>query len=82
MIKRVVGFGPGKVRPAEWVMFRGSPREEDTMGERPVVQVQSGVGLVWLMGYMFTIGYTRPDIWHILLGIILWPYQLGMALKH
>ena len=80
LIKRPVGFGPGKVRPAKWVMFRGG--EEDAMADRPVVQVQSGVGLVWLMGYLFTIGYTRPDVWHILLGIILWPWQLGMALRH
>lgn len=81
MIKKVVGFGPGQQRPAKWVMFRGEG-EGDTMGERPVVQVQSGVGLVWLMGFMFTIGYTRADVWHILLGIILWPWQLGVALRH
>ena len=81
MIRQTVGYGPGQQRPAKWVMFRG-PHEEDAMGERPVVQVNSGVGLFWLIGYLFTIGYTRPDVWHILLGIILWPYQLGMALRH
>jgi hypothetical protein len=80
MIRKTVGYGPGQQRPAKWVWFRGP--EEAAMSDRPVVRVQSGVGLVWLMGYLFTIGYTRPDWWHILLGILLWPYQLGMALKH
>ena len=80
MIRNIVGFGRGQVRPAKWIMYRGGS-QEDSMNDKPVVQVNSGVGFVWLMGYMFTIGYTRPDIWHILLGILLWPYQLGMALK-
>ena len=38
-------------------------------------------GVVWLIGWLFTIGLLRlPFFWKGVLAIILWPYYLGGAL--
>ncbi len=34
----------------------------------------------WLVGWLFTIGYTQPSFWRAVLDILIWPYFLGRAL--
>ena len=36
-------------------------------------------GIIWFIGFLFTIGYANLVWWKILLGIIIWPYFLGQA---
>ena len=38
-------------------------------------------GVIWFIGWLFTIGYVNLIWWKILLGIIIWPYYLGVALR-
>ena len=43
-----------------------------------------GAGLtggIWFMGWLFTIAYANLVWWKIILGIVIWPYYLGMAVK-
>jgi hypothetical protein len=43
---------------------------------------QSGTaGIIWLIGWLFTIGYAQLSFFKGLLGIIVWPYYLGDLLK-
>ncbi|MFC1969781.1 hypothetical protein ACFLVV_01010 [Chloroflexota bacterium] len=37
-------------------------------------------GAIWFIGWLFTIGYAGLVWWKILLGLIVWPYFLGVAL--
>lgn len=37
----------------------------------------SSTGLVWFMGWLFTIGFLKLGFWQGLLGLIVWPYFLG-----
>jgi hypothetical protein len=37
-------------------------------------------GMIWFIGWLFTIGYASLVWWKILLGLIIWPYFLGVAL--
>jgi hypothetical protein len=37
------------------------------------------VGMVWFIGWLFTIGYANLIWWKIILGIVIWPYYLGQA---
>jgi len=38
-------------------------------------------GPIWCIGWLFTIGYCHhPFFWKGVLGLIIWPYYLGMAL--
>jgi hypothetical protein len=39
-------------------------------------------GPVWIMGWLFTIGYLgMPFFWQGLLALLIWPYYLGTALR-
>ena len=37
-------------------------------------------GGLWILGWMFTIGYLHLAFWQAVLAIIIWPYDLGVAL--
>ncbi len=45
--------------------------------ERIRVEQHSAVGLLWLGGWLFTIGYLNLGFWKGLLAILLWPYYMG-----
>jgi len=36
-------------------------------------------GIIWFIGWLFTIGYANLVWWKIILGIVVWPYYLGQA---
>ena len=38
-------------------------------------------GIFWFIGFLFTIGYANLVWWKILLGIVIWPYFLGQAVR-
>ena len=50
--------------------------------ERPI-KVENGgiVGTVWFIGWLFTIAFAQLGFWQVLLGLIIWPYYLGLALR-
>ena len=37
-------------------------------------------GMVWLVGWLFTIGFLHLTFWRGALAIIVWPYYLGVAI--
>jgi hypothetical protein len=38
-----------------------------------------GFGIIWFIGWLFTIGYAELVWWKIILGIVVWPFYLGQA---
>ena len=48
--------------------------------ERIRIEQHSSVGLLWVAGWLFTIGYLHLSFWRGVLAIIVWPYYLGSAL--
>ncbi len=38
-------------------------------------------GALWVIGWLFTIGYLHLVWWKIILGIVVWPLYLGWALS-
>jgi len=52
-------------------------RQEGNMDNRVKISQQSGFGMIWFIGWLFTIGYLKLGFWMGLLGIIVWPYFLG-----
>lgn len=45
------------------------------------VRVDTGMGTIWFIGWMFTIGYLKLRFWIAVLALILWPYYLGTNLR-
>lgn len=40
-----------------------------------------GLGIFWLAGWLFTIGYLKLDFWKAVIAIVVWPYYLGKHYK-
>lgn len=38
-------------------------------------------GTLWFIGWLFTIGFAHLSWWKIIVGIIIWPYFLGVAIS-
>lgn len=38
-------------------------------------------GVIWFIGWLFTISYAQLVWWKIIIGIVIWPYFLGGALR-
>ena len=41
------------------------------------IETHSGAGLVWIAGWLFTIGYLGLGFWKGVLALLVWPYFLG-----
>lgn len=46
--------------------------------DRIKIEQHSNLGLLWIGGWLFTIGYSDLSFWKGLLAILLWPYFLGV----
>ena len=47
----------------------------DTTKKQRTIQVDSGVGgIIWFIGWLFTIAFAKLVWWQALLGLIIWPY--------
>ena len=47
--------------------------------EKVKIQQTGSAGLLWIGGWLFTIGYLKLSFWQGVLAIIIWPYDLGAA---
>lgn len=45
------------------------------------INVDTGMGIIWFIGWLFTIGYVNLPFWRGVLGLLVWPYYLGIALS-
>ncbi len=52
---------------------------EDCKMERRINVVQhSSLGVLWFIGWLFTIGYLGLGFWTGVLALVVWPYFLGV----
>lgn len=50
----------------------------------PSAKVSQGGGLacmLWFTGWLFTIGFAQLVWWKAIVGLLLWPYFLALALR-
>ena len=43
-----------------------------------IISHSNGLGMLWVVGWIFTIGYLKLNFWRGVLAIIIWPYYLGV----
>jgi len=55
--------------------------EAKSNSKQAPIRVDTGSGLFWFMGWLFTIAFTQLNLWQSVLGLIIWPYYLGIALR-
>lgn len=51
------------------------------MTERIRIDQHSATGLLWFMGWLFTIGYLDLTFWRGVFALIVWPYYLGVSFQ-
>lgn len=49
--------------------------------ETPQVRVDSGMGILWFIGWLFTIAFAQLGWGKAILGLVIWPYYLGVAAR-
>ncbi|MFQ5564516.1 MAG: hypothetical protein ACE5FO_13225 [Parvularculaceae bacterium] len=47
------------------------------MGKPVRIEQHGGLGAVWFIGWLFSIGFLKLGFWKGLLALIIWPYFLG-----
>ena len=47
------------------------------MTDKVQIQQHSGLGLLWFVGWLFTIGYLKLNFWNGFLALFVWPYFIG-----
>ena len=45
------------------------------------LKVDAGIGIFWFIGWLFTIAFAKLIWWQALLGLVVWPYYLGLAAR-
>jgi hypothetical protein len=48
--------------------------------EKIRIEQHSSIGLIWVAGWLFTIGFLQLTFWKGVLAIVIWPYYIGAAL--
>lgn len=46
--------------------------------EKIRIEQHSFTGILWVVGWLFTIGLLHLTVWPALKAIVLWPYYLGL----
>jgi hypothetical protein len=45
------------------------------------VRVDTGAGLFWFIGWLFSIGFLHLGFWKAVYALLLWPYYLGVHVR-
>jgi uncharacterized membrane protein len=45
------------------------------------INCHSDFGIIWFIGWLFSIGFLKLAFWKAVLAIIIWPYYLGDTLS-
>ncbi len=46
--------------------------------QKPVkIEQHGGLGVLWFIGWLFTIGFLKFGFWKGALALLIWPYFLG-----
>ncbi len=47
------------------------------------IKVENGsiAGSFWFIGWLFTLAFANLNWWQAIIGILLWPYYLGLAAR-
>lgn len=45
------------------------------------IKVDTGMGIIWFIGWLFTIAYAKLSFWTGVLALVIWPYYLGLEVR-
>jgi hypothetical protein len=69
----MTGGGPGAREGLEATDMSENGRD------RIKIDQHSFGGMIWLGGWLFTLGFLGPSFWKGVLALFIWPYYLGVT---
>ena len=57
------------------------PKTTAKIDRRPIVLTVPGLGMFWFAGWLFAIGFAHLSFWRAVLGLVIWPYFLGVLAR-
>lgn len=57
----------------------GAQRKERS--ERIRIEQHGATGLLWCVGWLFSIGFLHLSFWKGLLALVIWPYYIGTTVS-
>ena len=45
------------------------------------IEKHNSMGIIWFVGWLFTIGFLHLSFWRGVLALIIWPYYLGVMIS-
>jgi hypothetical protein len=61
---------------------RGAASKMSNENRPRQIKVDTGlIGTIWFIGWLFTIAYAHLIWWQAALGVVIWPYYLGLAAR-
>ena len=61
--------------------MRAMESVEKSKAQSIYVNTTGSLGILWIIGWLFTISFAKLVWWKALLGLLLWPYFLGLVLR-
>jgi len=49
--------------------------------EKIQIEQHSASGLLWVAGWLFTVGYLHLTFWKAAFAVVAWPYYVGVAIS-
>jgi hypothetical protein len=49
--------------------------------EKIKIKQHSSMGIIWVVGWLFTIGFLHLSFWKGVLAIVIWPYYIGAMIS-
>lgn len=49
--------------------------------QKVLLEQQGCMGIIWIIGWLFTIGYVQLGFWQGALAIVIWPYHIGVMVQ-
>jgi hypothetical protein len=69
--------GPHEQAASEWQPpGKANARDRRSAGVPP-----QAAGTIWFAGWLFTIGFANLIWWKAILGVVIWPYFLGITIR-
>ena len=65
----------------ETLPFAQEARDAPSKMRQTIVVNTPALGTLWLGGWMFTIGFAQLSFWKAVLGLVIWPYFLGLLAR-
>lgn len=59
----------------------GAETRKKERSERIRIEQHGATGLLWFVGWLFSIGFLHLSFWKGLLALVIWPYYLGTTIS-